>query len=92
MPQAGRTAAQRQSSNGARVFRVDDDGPTRQLTTLRRVGSRRQMWPTLSSTSFRLIEFPKGIVVKAADTLGHSVRYSYDDGRLTRVLTSDRKV
>jgi hypothetical protein len=23
MPQAGRTAAQRQSSNGARVFRVD---------------------------------------------------------------------
>src|SRR4030095_3563140 len=35
MPQPGRTAVQRQSSNGALVFRVDDDGPTRQLTALR---------------------------------------------------------
>src|SRR4029453_13915989 len=32
MPQPGRTALQIQSSNGALVFRVDDDGPTRQLT------------------------------------------------------------
>jgi hypothetical protein len=35
MPQAGRTAAQRQSSNAALVFRVDDDGPMRWLTALR---------------------------------------------------------
>jgi hypothetical protein len=58
MPQAGRTAAQRQSSNGALVFRVDDDGPMRQLMDLCQVGARRHIGSaqTFGQLNFRKVD------------------------------------
>src|SRR5262245_60116526 len=72
MSQSGRTAAQRQSSNGALVFRVDDDGPMRQLTALRFQSfsaARRNRVP-----GFRWFQVPPGIIPVFSVTLASGTR------------------